>query len=202
MRKLLIIVIFIGLFVVLLNTVFQSSPEATLIQYGDINPGNSKPFQTDPGSNKPFMFDNFIITPLADFEISARVLARESYYFGKESNLSPLDLVLGWGRMSDPEILEKISIRQSSRWYYWSTSSFPIPRREIETHSANMHMIPANEQVEEILDDVDQGQIIRLKGQLIRVDADDGWRWVSSLSREDTGARACELVYVTDVVVQ
>ena len=202
MYKLLITVSFIGFIVLLLNTVFKSSPEEMITLYGDINPLKSQPRQSPPRTAKAFERDGFIITPLADFEISARVLGRENYYLGKESSLSPLDLTLGWGRMSDPEILEQISIRQSSRWYYWSTSSFPIPRREIETHSANMHMIPANEHIEDLLDDVDEGRSIYLKGQLVRVDADNGWRWVSSLSREDTGARACELVYVTDVVMQ
>lgn len=72
----------------------------------------------------------------------------------------------------------------------------PIPRREIETHSANMHMIPANDSVARSLARVGKDDRIRLSGKLVRIEADDGWRWVSSLSREDTGAGACELVWV------
>jgi len=41
-----------------------------------------------------------------------------------------------------------------------------------------------------------QGQIVEITGALIRVDAADNWHWQSSLSRDDTGAHACELVYV------
>ena len=107
-----------------------------------------------------------------------------------------LDLALGWGRMSDARVLADIDITQSGRWYRWRTDDFPIPRREIETHSANMHLIPANDRVEDELDDIDAGQIVELRGYLVGVEADDGWRWISSLSREDTGASACELVYV------
>ena len=59
-----------------------------------------------------------------------------------------------------------------------------------------MHLIPADEIVEDTLDDIRQGQIVDLKGYLVRADAADGWRWISSLSRNDTGARSCELVYV------
>ena len=33
-------------------------------------------------------------------------------------------------------------------------------------------------------------------GMAAQKDTSDGWRWVSSLSRNDTGARSCELVYV------
>jgi hypothetical protein len=60
-----------------------------------------------------------------------------------------------------------------------------------------MHMVPANERVAAMLDMVQPGQLISLQGQLILAESYDGWRWQSSLTREDTGARACELVYVT-----
>ena len=59
-----------------------------------------------------------------------------------------------------------------------------------------MHMIPADDPVSDILGGIRRGQIIELDGFLVRADADDGWRWISSLTREDTGARSCELVYV------
>jgi hypothetical protein len=38
------------------------------------------------------------------------------------------------------------------------------------------------------------GDQIRLRGYLVRVAASDGWQWRSSLTRDDTGAGACELV--------
>jgi hypothetical protein len=38
-----------------------------------------------------------------------------------------------------------------------------------------------------------------LRGFLVEARADDGWRWRSSLTRDDTGARACELVFVERV---
>lgn len=199
MRKLLILASFIGLFVVLLNTIFKPVPDEIITTYSDLKPGSSIPLQIAPGNTNPIRIDDYIITPLAEFDITARVLSRKTYHFGREADLSPVDLALGWGRMSDPDVLDQISIRQSNRWYYWSVPEYPIPRREIETYSANMHLIPANDLIEEHLDDIDEGQNIRLKGQLVRVEANDGWRWVSSLNREDTGARACELIYVTDV---
>ncbi|MNN96270.1 hypothetical protein D3C81_2152230 [compost metagenome] len=51
------------------------------------------------------------------------------------------------------------------------------------------------------LDSLQEGARIRLSGQLVRVDGDDGFRWVSSLSREDTGSGACELVWVEELAV-
>lgn len=154
------------------------------------------PQQEKLDSPRSFGHAGYRVTPLAEFSIRAKVLSREDYSSGRESDLSPLDLALGWGRMSDEAVLQHIEISQSGRWYRWRTGQLPIPRREIETHSANMHMIPADDLVQDILDDIRRGQIVELSGFLVRADADDGWRWVSSLSREDTGGHSCELVYV------
>jgi len=145
---------------------------------------------------KSFSFKSYTITPLAKFHLQARVLSKEKYRLDHGAKLSPVDLALGWGRMSDEEVLKEIDISQSGRWYHWQTDRFPIPRREIEIHSANMHMIPANEEVEDALKSVRKGEIVKLDGYLIRSDGQDGSVWVSSLSRADSGAHACELFFV------
>lgn len=155
--------------------------------------------QTEPYSRRTIQLEDYVITPLADVEITAKVLGKENYWMGRESDISPVDLALGWGKMSDPAVLDHITISQSSRWYYWKTPKFPIPRREIETQSANMHIIPANDYVRENLKAVEEGQHVKMRGNLVRVDANDGWFWKSSLTRNDTGNHACELVYVTDM---
>lgn len=158
------------------------------------------PMQQPVSDALPFTYKDYRVTPLARFNLKARVLGREDYRFGRESELSPVDLVLGWGRMSDGAVLDKISIRQSNRFYYWSVKEFPIPQQEIETNSANMHLIPADRAVERGLNRIRQGQLVQLRGYLVRVDAADGWSWSSSLSRNDTGAGACELIWVEDVI--
>ena len=40
------------------------------------------------------------------------------------------------------------------------------------------------------------------KGQLVDIDTDSGWRWRTSLSRDDTGGGSCEIVYLQDIVVE
>ena len=46
---------------------------------------------------------------------------------------------------------------------------------------------------------VGRGDRIRIDGWLIEADAPDGWRWRSSLTREDVGDGACEIVYVCSI---
>lgn len=154
------------------------------------------PTQTAPARADAFDLGGYRVTPLADFRIRARVLSRRDYRFDREADLSPLDLALGWGRMSDAEVLADIEISQSGRWYRWHADNLPIPRRELETHSTNAHLIPADARVADTLDRIRRGQVVEFEGRLVRVEGDDGWRWVSSLSRGDTGQGACELIYV------
>lgn len=160
------------------------------------------PVQTGFDSPQPpIAFRDATLQPLAKFSLTARVLSRDDYHFDTESELSPTDLAFGWGRMSDSAILRSIDIDQGGRFYYWHVQEFPIPRREIETHSANMHMIPADASVARALKRVRVGDVVTLDGDLVEADKPGGWRWRSSLTREDTGNGACELVYVQNLTI-
>jgi len=161
---------------------------------------SQQPVQNSTNSSN-FKLNGYTITPLESFEIEARVLSTEHYSFDREADLAPVDLALGWGKMSDEAILKDIKISQSNRFYFWHVNEFPIPRREIETNSANMHMIPADSIIEKVLEGIKAGQRVKLSGYLVQVDSSDGWHWKSSLSREDTGNGSCELVYVKSVIV-
>ena len=161
---------------------------------------SQQPVQQSTNQSK-ITLNDFTITPLQSFEIEARVLSVEHYSFDREADLAPVDLALGWGPMSDGAVLSKIDISQSNRFYFWHVNEFPIPRREIETNSANMHMIPADSKIEKVLEGIKTGQRVKLSGYLVQVDSSDGWHWKSSLSREDTGNGSCELVYVKSVIV-
>lgn len=171
------------------------------VSYGPGVVAPQAPLQRDASGAQAFDFRGYRITPLARFSVEARVLAREDYHLGREADTSPTDLVLGWGRMSDEAVVQKLLFSQSNRFYYWSTEEFPIPRREIEVHSANMHIIPGDSVVARELRSVRAGQVVRVSGYLVRLDTQDGWHWLSSLSREDTGAGACELIWAENLTI-
>ncbi len=146
-----------------------------------------------------FSYPDYTFTNPEPFDLEARVLSVKDYRSGRESELSPRDLALGWDRMMEDAIAEQIDVSQSGRWYRWRVDSFPIPRKEISSSSANMHMVPANEAVAQQLKDVDEDDRIRIVGQLVDISASDGWRWRSSRSRTDTGNGACELVLLEQI---
>jgi hypothetical protein len=157
--------------------------------------------QQQPTSQAKLSLNDFTITPLQSFEIEARVLSAEHYSIGRAADLVPVDLALGWGPMSDEAVLSKIDISQGNRFYYWHVDAYPIPREQIESNSANMHMIPATSTIEKTLKSIRAGQLVKLSGYLVEVSTADGWHWRSSLSRTDTGSGACELVYVKSLEV-
>ncbi len=160
------------------------------------------PWQEAISSPNSHQVDNYTITELADFRIKAKVLSKKNYFMGREADLSPTDLALGWGSMSDESILDQIKISQSGRFYRWRVESFPVPRREIETSSANMHLIPATDAVDSVIKEIRNGDIIELSGSLVNVESDsDDWRWKSSQTRNDTGNGACELIWVESLQI-
>jgi hypothetical protein len=154
------------------------------------------PTQKDLAPGTSLTRGRFSLEPRAKFAMTGRVLSREDYQLDEMAPIAPTDLALGWGRMSDNAVLDRIRIAQSNRYYYWYAQQFPIPRHEIEDSSANMHMIPANDVVARELRDVHPGEVIHFEGFLVDVRRDDGWHAVTSLTREDTGAGGCEIVLV------
>ncbi|MFV1921212.1 MAG: hypothetical protein ACMZ63_01190 [Methylotenera sp.] len=157
---------------------------------------------SQPSTEGVVNIKGYHITPLEPFDLHARVLSSKRYRSDKEADLVPVDLALGWGPMADRQISSQVQVTQSNRWYHWRVERFPIPRREIETNSANMHLIPATPEVAEAIQSVKVGQMVRFSGDLVEViDPAKGWRWKSSLTRNDTGAGACELVLVKSFTV-
>jgi hypothetical protein len=156
------------------------------------------PLQSPVPSNLgDFKLADADLQPLAGISVDARVLSRQDYNWGRESTLSPTDLALGWGRMRDDDVLAQLDVSQASRWYrYQWRGEPPLPPEEIARSSANMHMIPSDNATAAALHDVRVGSRVRINGWLIEATSPDGYRWRSSMTRDDTGAGACEVIYV------
>jgi hypothetical protein len=161
------------------------------------------PRQRNLRGGDPILLDEYRLNRRAEFDIRARVLSREDYRWGGESDLSPIDLALGWGAMSDQAVLDRITIRQGSRWYFTRYElPAPIPEQAIINHSSNMHMVPSNKWVLKKLKAIRRGDVVRLKGFLVDIDSDTGFNWRTSLRRDDTGDGSCEIVYVADIYIE
>jgi hypothetical protein len=190
----------IALALLIIVLVYFFYPE-TVVTYPVGITALDQPKQTNITETKEWNLNEFRFKTLAEYQIKARVLSRNNFSVGKESEISPFDLALGWGPMSDQSIIDKIDISQSNRWYSWKAEVLPIPAREIGLNSANVHIIPKDEVIEKKFDRVYEGSLIELKGYLVEVTTTDGWRWRSSLKRDDTAGGSCELFWVEELVV-
>ena len=195
MKKLLI-----TLAILAIALVYFFYPE-TVITYPPGETAPSQPIQTNLAVKKKWTVGEFTIEALAEYDVKARVLSRNNFWLGKESELSPFDLALGWGPMSDQSVINKIDIWQRDRWYFWEADKLPIPMNEISLNSANTHIIPKDENVKDEFDKVYKGSLIEMKGYLVKVTTAKGWHWISSLRRDDTGGGSCELFWVEDLTV-
>lgn len=145
----------------------------------------------------------WLVTPLADYSIRARVLSRREYNYDPTSALSPLDLALGWGRMSDSAVIDRLDISQSGRFYRWHCSTLPLPMAEIGRSSANTHIIPASADVASVVKKAIRGDIVKLEGRLVECQLNgEGRPWRSSLTRDDTEGGACEIMWVEKAEIE
>jgi len=195
MKTAIFVLLAIGIVVYSVDTIEPRYPPGTLVP--------EEPNQQLTSGTRAWKMGHYQVTALADYEIRARVLHTESYWLDHGADLSPVDLAVGWGRMSDQSIIDQLEFWQGQRWYrYWPRkSTLPLSADEMNAHSANMHMIPANDDLKRALKSVRAGNLIEMEGYLVQVDGPDGSTWRSSLSRTDTGAGACELFRVEKLTI-
>jgi hypothetical protein len=177
---------------------------------------SSRPIHRDPGeiaADDPLQSNleapqtvtrgDFQVIAQAQFSAEVRVLGRERYRVGALADVSPLDIAVGWGPMSDSAVLADIDIWQSGRFYFWHYDDEPpIPRQEIESHSANWHLVPANDVVWRKLRGLRVGDVVKLDGMLVNLDNPEHGTMATSLRRDDTGAGACEIIYVEKATIR
>jgi hypothetical protein len=178
--------------------------EARPVQQPDGQGAPDDPLQTDLAAAAPQQHGRWVLTPRARYDITARILGREDYRFDRIADLVPEDLALGWGPMSDSQVLRHFEISQSVRYYSWRAhGQLPIAREAVIEHSANTHVIPSDSRIGSQLAHLRVGQIVHLSGTLVDAIRDDGAAWMkTSLTRTDSGPGACEVMLVEQVQVR
>ncbi|NCQ51534.1 hypothetical protein GW796_06490 [archaeon] len=208
MKKIIIILLSLNLIIV--GYVFYKKNVSNSVDITTLSETNFKnilrePIQEDLVSEdlKEFKNDIFKITPIKKYKIVARILRKEKYYIGDDTKILPIDLVLGWNKMSNLEIIKSnnIKISQSNRFYFWRVSNFNnISRYDIENNSANVHIMPLNEKIKDLIEDLSEEDLVYFEGYLVNIEnIKKGSRLLSSTSRSDTGAGACEILLVKNL---
>lgn len=145
--------------------------------------------------------DNVEASILAEYSIEGVVKSKKLYLWDYSSQVSKYDVALAWGDLNNEEIDKHISYSQGGRWYNFCYSpDAPVGSSYISKHSANVHLIHKDINILAKLIGISKNSHIKLKGYLVKVHFKDA-EWKSSLTRNDTGNGACEIMYVTDVEI-
>jgi hypothetical protein len=135
---------------------------------------------------------------LENFAGQFRILGRKDYNNDREAQFSPVDFAVSEGVLASNYYYPLIGVQQSNRYLTWRMSKLPIAPKQAMQLVSNIHIIPANPRIAAKLKQVKQGDLVQLDGELVEVN-DNGWKWTSSLSRNDVGDGACELLRVQSI---
>jgi len=116
---------------------------------------------------KTINFQDRDLQPYARFHATARILSKKWYFLDDKADVSPFDIVIGWGPMSDERNLQFIFIDQSNRTYSCNTTHPPIKRSAINQNTMNIHLVPRGSLLSGKLWKLRPGDIIDIQGDLV-----------------------------------
>lgn len=126
---------------------------------------------------RTFVRNDYVFTALAQLDAKARILSIERYGRDRESQAAPLDVALGWGRMSDSVTLKNVDVAQTQRRVLSKSYDPALPDAEVEASIVNLHLVTADAEIEKTLKQLRAGNVVRLEGYLVEAVGGDGWRW-------------------------
>ena len=100
--------------------------------------------------------------------------------------------------MTDHDMLSNISMHHNKRIFSFDcTAQCSIDQKIMAANISSNHIIPADETVRAILESLQPGQFVNLTGYLVNMtNPNSGERWLTSLSRTDTGPEAAEIFWI------
>ena len=142
---------------------------------------------------------------VAEYSIAGRVVGARNYTGRKVADLlSPRDVALAWGWLSDKEVDSEIT------WGPWSDRGFRYSANrwgnrfggvgEIRNYMSNNHLIPDSDKTRKLLYDIRVGHYVKIEGYLVNVTyyTPNGsyFYWNTDTARDNDD---CEIIYVTNV---
>lgn len=145
------------------------------------------------------------IEPIFDYEIWGTVVSAhqsdsffDSVHESWNDYINTKDICIVWGDNVLSPYLSKMKFKSGSWTCYVSTTDSEAWRAFNQKQLSNNHVIPANESIQNIIDRVNVGDEIRMKGHLVNYKVNNGISRNSSTVRTDFENGACEIVYVKE----
>ncbi len=177
----------------------------------------NEPLQTETGSTDIIKFSkngyDYELTQLYDYDISGLVVHKMNYSWFtiyKGEKVFSTDLCLIWGDNIKSKVFKNNSVKfyQDCRWCnveWYGNVDFNL------NQLSNNHLIVITPVLLNKIAAISSGDQVRIKGKLVyakarpsgktRDEDSNGFEWRSSVTRNDTGAGACEVIFVEDAQI-
>jgi len=138
---------------------------------------------------------------VAEYAVAGKVLGVENYSGRRmEDRLSPRDVALAWGWLAEKGADSNIKwgpfVYRGFLFTYYEADL----KNKIRGNFSNTHLIPNNKETERLINDIREGEYVRIEGYLVNVTCDMGngrtFTWNTATSRNNFD---CEVIYVTGV---
>jgi hypothetical protein len=176
-----------------------------------------EPIQTPPKSTAVISFSRngyaYQVTPRADYDISGLVVSLKDYTFMSvkmADEVFPMDLCLLWGENIKNGVYKASTVSFSQHGRFCVTKYTGPPRPRIAALSNN-HLLMASSELDDVLEDLNVGDQVRIRGHLVNVKAKRlgqgsfadplSFTMATSTNRTDSRGGACEVIYVRDLTV-
>lgn len=116
--------------------------------------------------------------PIAAIDITGRVLARRAYAPTPLEGPFALDLVLGWGPMSDNRVLDQLSVRQDARGFdIVAGPKLDLPVAKAYAAAMNLSLYSDTFQYMHALEAIRVGDVVRIVGWTTALRDAQGNKW-------------------------
>jgi hypothetical protein len=152
------------------------------------------------------------LTPVFAYEMNGLVVSKLNYkLFGiyRSDSIFPVDLCMIWGDNVSSKVYKswKLRFSQDCRWCeveWWGNLDFKLHQL------ANCHLVTNKPGILKKINRIVAGDQLKIRGKLVNIEGElvgkpDRYTprqlsWRSSVSRADSGAGACEIIYVEDII--
>ncbi len=146
------------------------------------------------------------LQPRATYKITGYAAETSRKLLDEWKFVMPMDVALVWGPVADPAVLSHMSFHLSERYvsYHYDAGTPSSAAGKLPSHIANNHLIPATDEVSDAMAHISIGDLVTLRGKLVDVEIRDGdgrqvFHARTSLTRDDGGSGACEIIWVESV---
>lgn len=164
-----------------------------------------EPIQT-PTGHQPFKFDyrgeTYLVEPMAEYELWGVVVTHNDItgmtdIVHTEDSVDIKDICVVWGENIKSNDFREVSYSSGDFTCYFS---YQRQMRFYHDQLSNNHLLSDDAQIREMIRSVRVGDQVYMKGMLVNYSplSRPQWQRKTSLTRKDTGRRACEVVFVKE----